>query len=46
MVKKLRVKNRFESFCYSRRESNRTIVGGVRAVTLLRHRLNKRMLPR
>ena len=45
MLKEVRVKNRFENFSYSRRKSNRSVVGGIRAVTLLRHRLYKCMLP-
>ena len=36
----------FENLSNSRSESNRAIVGRVRAVTLLRNRLNKCMLPR
>ena len=40
------VKQSFENIGNSRSESNRAIVGGVGAVTLLRYRLNKCMLPR
>ena len=40
------IKQSFENLGNSRSESNRAIVGGVRAVTLLRYRLNKCMLPR
>ena len=36
----------FENLSNSRSESYRAIVGGVGAVTLLRNRLNKCMLPR
>ena len=40
------VKQSFENLSNSRSESNRAIVGGVGAVTLLRNRLNKCMIPR
>ena len=40
------VEQSFENLGNSRSESNRAIVGGVGAVTLLRYRLNKCMLPR
>ena len=40
------IKQSFENLGNSRSESNRAIVGGVRAVTLLGYRLNKCMLPR
>ena len=40
------IKQSFENLGNSRSESNRAIVGGVGAVTLLRYRLNKCMLPR
>ena len=46
MFDEVRVKQSFENLSNSRSESNRTIVGGVGAVTLLRNRLNKCMLPR
>ena len=40
------VKQSFEKLSNSRSESNRAIVRGVGAVTFLRYRLNKCMLPR
>ena len=40
------VKQSFENLSNSQSESNRAIVGGVGAVTLLRNRLNKCMLLR
>ena len=40
------VKQSFEYLSNSRSESNRAIVGGVGAVTFLRNRVNKCMLPR
>ena len=43
MIKEVRVKYRFENFSYNRRESNWSVVG---AVTHLRNRLNKCVLPR
>ena len=46
MFDEVGVKQRFENLSNSRSESNRAIVGGVGAVTLLRNRLNKCMLPR
>ena len=46
MVDEEGVKQGFKNFSNSRSESNRAIVGGVGAVTLLRNRLNKCMLPR
>ena len=46
MFDEVRVKQSFENLSNSLSESNREIVGGVGAVTLLRNRLNKYMLPR
>ena len=46
MFDEVRIKQSFENLGNCRSESNRAIVGGVRAVTLLRYRLNKCMLPR
>ena len=46
MFDEVGVKQSFENVGNSRSESNRAIVGGVGAVTLLRNRLNKCMLPR
>ena len=46
MFDEVGIKQSFENLGNSRSESNRAIVGGVRAVTLLRYRLNKFMLPR
>ena len=46
MFDEVGVKQSFEYLSNSRSESNRVIVGGVGAVTLLRYRLNKCMLPR
>ena len=46
MIKEVRIKNRFENFIYNGGDSNRSVLGGVGAVTLLRNRLNKCMLPR
>ena len=46
MFDEVGVKQSFENLSKSRSESNRAIVGGVGAVTLLRNRLNKCMLPR
>ena len=46
MFDEVGIKQSFENLGNSRSESNRAIVGGVRAVTLLRYRLNKCMLPR
>ena len=46
MFDEVEIKQSFENLGNSRSESNRAIVGGVRAVTLLRYRLNKCMLPR
>ena len=46
MFDEVGVKQSFENISNSRSESNRAIVGGVGAVTLLRNRLNKCMLPR
>ena len=46
MFDEVGVKQSFENLSNSRSESNRAIVGGVGAVTLLRNRLNKCMLPR
>ena len=46
MFDEVGIKQSFENLGNSRSESNRAIVGGVRAVTLLRYRLNKGMLPR
>ena len=46
MFDEVGVKQSFEKLSNSRSESNRTIVRGVGAVTLLRYRLNKCMLPR
>ena len=40
------VKQSFENLSNSQSESNRVIIGGVGAITLLRNRLNKSMLPR
>ena len=41
MIKEVRVKYRFENFSYNQRKVNRSVVGGVGVVTLLRNRLNK-----
>ena len=46
MFDEVGVKQSFENLSISRSESNRAIVGGVGAVTLLRNSLNKCMLPR
>ena len=46
MFDEVGIKQSFENLGNSRSESTRAIVGGVRAVTLLRYRLNKCMLPR
>ena len=46
MLDEVGVKQSFEILSNSRSESNRAIVGGVGAVTLLRNRLNKCILPR
>ena len=46
MFDEVGVKQSFENLSNSRSESNRAIVGGVGAVTLLRNRLNKCMLSR
>ena len=46
MFDEVGVKQSFENLDNSRSESNRAIVGGVRAVTLFRYRLNKCMLLR
>ena len=46
MFDEVGVEQSFEKLSNSRSESNRAIVGGVGAVTLLRNRLNKCMLPR
>ena len=46
MFDEVGIKQSFENLGNSWSESNRAIVGGVRAVTLLRYRLNKCMLPR
>ena len=46
MFDEVGVKQSFENFSNSQSESNRVIVGGVGAVTFLRNRLNKCMLPR
>ena len=46
MLDEVGVKQSFENLSNSRSESNRAIVGGVGAVTLLRNRLKKCMLPR
>ena len=46
MFKKMRIENRFEDFSNSRSKGNRTIVGGIRAVTFLWSRMNQRVLPR
>ena len=46
MFDEVGVKQSFENLSNSQSESNRAIVGGVGAVTLLRYRLNKCMLPR
>ena len=46
MFDEVGIKQSFENLGNSRSESNKAIVGGVRAVTLLRYRLNKCMLPR
>ena len=44
MIKEVRVKNRLKNFSYDGGESNRSVVGGVGAVTLLRNRQNKCVL--
>ena len=46
MLDEVGVKQSFKNLSDSRSESNRAIVEGVGAVTLLRYRLNKCMLPR
>ena len=46
MFDEVGVKQSFENLRNSQSKSNRAIVGGVGAVTLLRNRLNKFMLPR
>ena len=46
MFDEVGVKQSFENLSNSQSESNRLIVGGVGAVTLLRYRLNKCILPR
>ena len=46
MFDEVGVKQSFENLGNSRSESNRAIVGEVGAVTLLRNRLNKCVLPR
>ena len=46
MFDEVGIKQSFENLGNSQSESNRAIVGGVRAVTLLRYRLNKCILPR
>ena len=46
MFKKMGIENRFEDFSNSRSKGNRTIVGGIRAVTFLWSRMNQRVLPR
>ena len=46
MFDEVGIKQSFENLGNSRSESNRAIVGGVGAVTLLRYRLNKCMFPR
>ena len=46
MFDEVGVKQSFENLSNSQSESNRTIVGGVGAVTLLGYKLNKCMLPR
>ncbi len=45
MLEKPLVKDGFKSFRKTRKKSNRTVVRGVRAVTLLRHRLYVGVLP-
>ncbi len=45
MLKKLPVKDGFKSFREAGNQSNMMVVGGVRAVTLLRHRLHIGILP-
>ena len=46
MFDEVGVKQSFKNLSNSRSVSNRATVGGVGAVTLLRNRLNKCMLPR
>ena len=46
MMKEVRVKYRFENFRYRRSKGNRSVVGGIRAFTLLRNRMYKCVLPR
>lgn len=46
MFHEMSIENRFENFRDSRSQSNRTIVGGIRVVTLLMNRLNKWVFPR
>ena len=46
MFDEVGVKQSFENHSNSRSESNRAIVGRVRALSLLRNRLNRCMLPR
>ena len=45
MLKEFRVKDGFKNFRNTGNKSNRTIVGGLRAVTLLRDRMNEGKLP-
>ena len=46
MLKNMVIENRFEDFSDSRSKSNRTIIGGIRAVTFLWSRMNQRVLSR
>ena len=46
MFDEVGVKQSFENLSNSRSESNRAIVGGIGAVTLLRNRLNKCLIPK
>src|ERR1700755_3624521 len=45
MLPNLPVKDRFENFRENGGQRNRTVVGGLRGVPLLRHRLNERTFP-
>ena len=46
MFDEVGVKQSFKNLSNSRSERNRAIVGGVGAITFLRYKLNKCMLPR
>ena len=46
VFEEMRIEERFEDFSNSGSQSNWAIVSRIRTVTLLRYRLNKRILPR